>query len=262
MQPDTAPPDPSATSPAPETAGPPAGEGVLSHRPGHGRSGLGAWIALPPVPGPDPTPLVAVHGIGRGACEQAAAFAARAAALGRPVIAPEFDAARWPLYQQAVRKGRADRALLGLLEELPLAGTGRTGRIDLFGYSGGAQFAHRFAMLHPHRVRRLSLAAAGWYTLPDAAPFPYGLGARSGTDWGALIGARLREFLALPVTVTVGAEDHRPDAHTRRGAALDRRQGVHRRARRGLGRGARPRGRGPGPARTGRASRGAARRRT
>ena len=221
----------------------------LFHRPGHGRHGLAAWIALPAEPGPDPTPLVAVHGIRRGAREQAAAFADRATALGRPVIAPEFDAARWPLYQQAVRRGRADLALLELMAELRLAGIWRTARFELFGYSGGAQFAHRFAMLHPHLLRRLSLAAAGWYTFPDAAPFPYGLGPRGaeGTDWGAMASARLAEFLALAATVVVGEDDDRPDEHTRRGEAIDRQQGTNRRARAGawvaaLGRAAAVRG--------------------
>lgn len=224
---------PPVSTDAEETEMHPPETPTLSHRAGRGRDGLAAWIALPAEPGPDPTPLVAVHGIRRQARDQAEAFAARAAALGRPVVAPEFDEARWPLYQQAVRKGRADRALLALLEELRLAGIWRTPRVELFGYSGGAQFAHRFAMLHPHLVGRLSLAAAGWYTMPDAAPFPYGLGRRDGgdTDWGAMMGARLAEFLRLPVTVAVGALDDVPDGNTRRGEALDRQQGPHRRAR-------------------------------
>lgn len=212
--------------PVPET--PP-----LTHYPGHGRRGLGAWVALPPVPGPDQTPLVAVHGIHRQAAKQAEGFAARAAALGRPVIAPEFDEGRWPLYQQVVRKGRADRALLALLDELRLVGICQTPCIELFGYSGGAQFAHRFAMLHPHCVQRLSLASAGWYTMPDTEPFPYGLAPRRGskTDWGALMAARLREFLAIPTTVAVGGFDNRSDENTRRGEAIDRQQGTHRLAR-------------------------------
>ena len=47
------------------------------------------------------------------------------------------------------------------------------GRVDLVGFSGGAQFAHRFAMLYPGCVRRVVVAAAGWYTYIDPSrPFP------------------------------------------------------------------------------------------
>ncbi|MEM7496854.1 MAG: alpha/beta hydrolase [Pseudomonadota bacterium] len=203
-----------------------------------GPTGLSAWVALPERRGPDPTPLIAVHGIKRGARAQAAGFAARASAAGRPVVAPLFDTARWPLYQQAVRRGRADLALATLLDDLGLAGLPGTGRIDLFGYSAGAQFAHRFAMMHPQRVRRLSLAAAGWYTFPDDAPFPYGLGARrtvagrsDSVDWGALMAARLAEFLAIPKLVAVGGADTLSDETLRRGAEIDRHQGANRVAR-------------------------------
>jgi len=124
-------------------------------RAGHGRHGLAAWVTPATAPGPDLTPPIAVHGIGRGARDQAAAFAARASALGRPVIAPEFGVVRWPLSQQAVRKGRAGRVLLALIEAVRRAAICRTARVDLFGYSGGTQFVHRFAMLHPHLVRWL-----------------------------------------------------------------------------------------------------------
>lgn len=197
-----------------------------------GRNGLSAWIAMPEVRGPQAASLVAVHGIKRSARDQAEAFAEQASALGSPVIAPEFDETTWPAYQQVVRKGRADLALLALIEELALSGIVRGRQFDLFGYSGGAQFAHRFAMLHPQRVRRLSIAAAGWYTFPDAACFPYGLGtAGSAAElraWGPLMAQRLPEFLAIPITVLVGSDDCVPDESMRRRDALDRQQGKNR----------------------------------
>ena len=39
-----------------------------------------------------------------------------------------------------------------------------TRRINLFGFSGGAQFAHRYAMAHPGSVNALVLTAPGWFT--------------------------------------------------------------------------------------------------
>ena len=148
---------------------------TLQHRVAEARGDLSCWLALPPEISIDAPPLVAVHGIRRGARDQASHFAARAAALGRPVIAPLFDVKAWPRYQQVVHRERADLALLALMTELRLAGIWRTRSFELFGYSGGAQFAHRFAMLYPHLVERLTVASAGWYTFPDnRRRYPYG----------------------------------------------------------------------------------------
>jgi pimeloyl-ACP methyl ester carboxylesterase len=191
------------------------------HRPGRGRKGLACWIARPAAPRPGAAPLVAIHGISRQADLHAALFAPAAAAQGRTVIAPLFNEDAWPGYQRLVARGRADLALLSLLEELRVEGVIGAGRIALVGYSGGAQFAHRFAMLYPHLIERLCVASAGWWTFPDAAPFPYGLGG----VWGARLAAGLPGFLALPVTVCVGEDDNAPDENTRSGPAIDAQQG-------------------------------------
>lgn len=196
----------------------------LIHRPARGPGSLPCWVALPETPAPEAPPLVAVHGIARGAREQAETYGAAAGAAGRIVVAPLFDAACWTGYQRAVTPKRADLALLGLLDDLADAALLAPGAVDLAGYSGGAQFAHRFAMLYPHRLRRLSVCAAGWWTMPDAAPFPYGLGGRR----GAVFAAGLDRFLRLDIRVSVGAADDRPDAATRSTPALDAAQGPDR----------------------------------
>lgn len=205
----------------------------LVFRPAKQEGALACWLAVPEHADPAARALVAIHGIRRGAQEQAALFAARASALGRHVIAPLFDAENWPAYQRLGRTRRGDLALLGLVQHLQSEGIGQPGRVDLFGFSGGAQFAHRFAMLHPQRIGRLSVAAAGWYTFPDAAAYPYGLGERPGRpdDWGPRMQAALDGFLRLPIRVCVGAKDNVRDPSTRGGEAIDRQQGRDRRAR-------------------------------
>jgi pimeloyl-ACP methyl ester carboxylesterase len=205
------------------------GDVVIVKRPGRGRREPPAWLALPERMAPGAMPLVAVHGIHRAAEDQARLFAACAARLGRPVIAPLFSAERFPRYQRAVERCRADLALLGLLDALAAEGLA-TRRFSLFGYSGGAQFAHRFAWLYPHRVSRLTVAAAGWYTFPDDAPFPYGLGSptRSRLDVGPNCRANLVDFLSLPIDVVVGGLDQVVDENTRSGPAIDAQQGADR----------------------------------
>lgn len=206
---------------------------VLTRRSAKDDDDLSCWLALPDTISTTLPPLVAVHGIRREAEAQAEFFGERATALGRPVIAPLFEEKRWPRYQQAVRRGRADLALLRLMAELQDTGIWRTKKFDLFGFSGGAQFAHRFAMLHPAVVSRLIISSAGWYTFPDNAAFPYGLAPRPGRSdsWAARLTAKLDQFLALPMHVCVGAHDNTPDRNTRSGPEINAQQGLHRRAR-------------------------------
>jgi pimeloyl-ACP methyl ester carboxylesterase len=203
---------------------------TLQLRPAKGPGALACWLALPQRIAEEATPLVAVHGIRRGARDQAGLFAARAAALGRPVIAPLFDAQAWPRYQRLVHGGRADLALLALMRELRLAGIWQGSTFELSGYSGGAQFAHRFAMLYPQLVSRLNAVSAGWYTFPDTAAYPRGLAVRLGRndDWGPRFAAGLDRFLQLPIRVCVGERDCVPDRNTRSGASIDAHQGPDR----------------------------------
>lgn len=203
---------------------------TISLCPGGGRLGLPYWLAVPEVLADDSTPLVAIHGIQRRADQQAELLASTTLAMGRPLIAPLFDEATWPHYQQVVRKGRADLALLGLLQELRLMGIWQTPQIELSGFSGGAQFAHRFTMLYPQLVRSLTVTAAGWYTFPDDRPFPYGLGVQPDRkiQWGSRIETQLDDFLRVPIRIAVGALDNKTDENTRSGSRIDKQQGVHR----------------------------------
>ena len=213
------------------TAPQPAATPGLRWRPANGAQGLGAWVFTPTQPAPDAPPLVAIHGIGRNAEGQARLLAPRAEAQGRIVVAPLFAAARFPRYQRARCRDGADSALLALLGDLVLSGDIPPGPAEMTGYSGGAQFAHRFTLQHPNRVGRLVLTAAGWWTFPDAAPYPYGLGAAArardalAARWAS---ANLPDFLQREIVVAIGESDDRPDENTRSGAAIDAQQGSDR----------------------------------
>jgi pimeloyl-ACP methyl ester carboxylesterase len=178
----------------------------------------------------DRAPIVAVHGLSRGARDQAQLLAEQAALGGRMVIAPHFDAKGWRRYQQVVTRGRADLALIALLGDIRSEFALPDRPFVLSGFSGGAQFALRFAMLHPERVCGVVATSAGWYTFPHDAPFPYGLGDKDDAPvrWGGAIRARWSRFLSRPVSVCVGEWDDRQDSTLRRGEALDRVQGVDR----------------------------------
>ncbi|MDH3421150.1 MAG: hypothetical protein OEM78_16905, partial [Gammaproteobacteria bacterium] len=123
------------------------------------------------------------------------------------------------------RKGiAADHALLNVLDDAAQTfEIGATAEVLLFGYSGGAQFAHRFSLAHPHRVKRQVLAAAGFYTMPDTASrYPFGLAL------GGRLGSLDVAGLLLPTKVFVGALDTARDPRLRTGRSLDRQQGRNR----------------------------------
>lgn len=189
---------------------------------------LPARIIRPAAPSGLP-PLVVLHGISRNAGELAALFRPHALASGRTVVVPHFSRRRWPHFQRPCDAARPDQALLALLRHLETTDPAFAGPVDLFGHSGGAQLAHRFAMLYPHRARRLNLVAAGWYCLPDATmAWPYGL--RAGDDRRAAIWTRRNEaalaaYLRLEVAVFVGSRDVERDEALRKTSDLDAIQG-------------------------------------
>lgn len=174
-------------------------------------------------------PLIAMHGIGREIKTFVDIFSPLAEAAGRTIIIPHFDARTWPVFQRITKQHRPDIALLALIDDLRLRGVIGADGVDLFGYSGGAQLAHRFAMLHPEYVGDLHLGAAGWYTLPDdSLPYPIGLGASDTGDtrWGRRMKSALARYLDRRINIYVGNKDAELVSDTlRRTPALDAAQG-------------------------------------
>ena len=106
------------------------------------------------------------------------------------------------LYEGALRY---DRVLLSIIEDAtarhPVAGE----RFGLFGYSGGAHFAHRFFTLHPDRLWAVSIGAPGSVTLLDQTR-DWWIGTRNAQD---LFGVRVdpARMRRVPVQMVVGRVD-------------------------------------------------------
>jgi acetyl esterase/lipase len=170
-----------------------------------------------------------VHGYTRQPLDQLRAFAPLAARLGFALALPLFDDRHHRRYQQLLHPRRGTRSDLALLCTLDAAAARHgvdASRLFLFGYSGGAQFVHRFAMCHPQRTAALAIGAAGWYTWPDTRhDWPLGL-----ADAPAKLGAPvdLESFLRLPMALWVGERDTATDEHLRDEPQLASLQGVHR----------------------------------
>lgn len=166
-------------------------------------------------------PIVAVHGARTAAADLLEVLRPVADGLGRPLLAPSFSGPAHRGFQRLAFPGRP----LGAADALEVALAGAVDRepFDLVGVSGGAQFAHRFALLFPDRVHRLVLVGAGWYTAldPDRA-FPHGTGGQP-VDEAA--------FLEVPTLLLVGERDVQRGGLLRTSSRLDSEQGEHRLAR-------------------------------
>ena len=103
------------------------------------------------------------------------------------------------------REIRFDKILLGMVDEIRERYAVPCERFMLGGFSGGAQFAHRFAYFYAARLNALSLAAPGRVTLLDET-----LDWWSGTgDAEELFerGIDIASLRALPIQLLVGEND-------------------------------------------------------
>lgn len=173
----------------------------------------------------DLAPIVFVHGYSRRVHEQVEVLHRLADATRRALIAPHFTRELHPRYQRLGKGSDGQRA--DHYFDACLAAAGQrlgvsTKRVMLLGYSGGAQFCHRWAMTRPERVEHLIAVAAGWYTFPNPdLAFPYGLATAGRLRRVSLDPA---SFLTVPTTVLVGAED-RDSVNLRRSPRIDAQQG-------------------------------------
>lgn len=100
---------------------------------------------------------------------------------------------------------RYDLVLLDLVEEVAALWGLRADRFLLHGFSGGAQFAHRFLYLHPHRLEGVCVAAPGRVTLLDGSlPWPHGI-ADARDRFG--VTPDLAALRQVPVRILVGSSD-------------------------------------------------------
>ena len=113
--------------------------------------------------------LVALHGYGGDGESFSRPLLASADRLGWAVVAPTIAYRDWHDPQQVCEDARDDLpGLRAWLNELPA----RTGlrfqpRVLLYGFSRGAQYAHRFALAYPEVVEGVAALSAGTYTLPQ-----------------------------------------------------------------------------------------------
>jgi pimeloyl-ACP methyl ester carboxylesterase len=176
--------------------------------------------------GPAPI-LVSVHGLARNPLQNLVDLTHTADRLGAILVAPFFSRERHHGFQwlETWKGGaRADLILNAAIAKIASAYNGDAGRVVMFGFSGGGQFCHRFAMLHPAHVTCVISIAAGWYTFPDEAAFPLG----TNPDRSGRIQPDLNGFLRVPTLVAVGSRDTERNASLNQRPEIEERQGPNR----------------------------------
>jgi len=155
---------------------------------------------------------VIVHGTGRTATQYRDRFAAFAEAHDVIILAPLFPVGLvvpgdLTNYKRIEYHGmRFDLILLSMIDEVRAKYRIRQGGFLMYGYSGGGQFVQRFFMLHPQKLRAVSIGAPGVVTLlnPD---YDWWVGVR---DLEARFGIRpdIEAMRAVTVQTVIGSEDN------------------------------------------------------
>lgn len=190
------------------------------------------FLYIPRKGGAGAPVFISVHGISGNAREHAEQFAPFAERYGVVLIAPWFPRERFPDYQCLTGRRprsasrRADHALQRMVEEVGALTGAIIDRLYLFGYSGGGQFVHRYAMVYPGQVARYVVGAAGWYTFPDPdVMYPRGIKPR--VDCPDLE-FDLCRFLAVRASVLVGERDVRAGTALNLSPRIEQQQGATR----------------------------------
>lgn len=196
----------------------------LARDPGH------VYFLYVPTRGAEGAPLfVTVHGISRNAEEHARLFAPYAERYRVVLLAPLFPGESFPRYQRLGRDGcgeRADRVLEEIVAGVGAVTGAATDKLYLFGFSGGGQFVHRYAMAYPSRVARYMVGAAGWYTYPnDSARYPRGIRPREDLPD---VRFEPRDFLKVPGGVVIGERDIKINEALNKSPRITVQQGANR----------------------------------
>lgn len=114
--------------------------------------------------------VIALHGMGGEGKSFGAGMIKEAERNGWVLVAPTIAYGDWHNPESVATEDiETTGRLIASIDELPA----RTSfalkpRVDIYGFSRGAQLAHRFAIFFPDRVDRVVAFSAGTYTLPDS----------------------------------------------------------------------------------------------
>jgi len=191
-------------------------------------AGENYYLYVPAKFSPGGQVLVVVHGASRTAEGYARRWLEIVERENLVLVAPLFARRTFPDYQRLNFQGpRADVHLHAILDEVEQLTGALTQRFYLYGFSGGGQFSHRYALVHPERLVRVVVGAPGWWCLPDAT-LDYPLGIKKSAMVPPEVEFRVDELLQVPLAVVVGEHDTERGRSLRQETTIDRLQGRNR----------------------------------
>ncbi|MBX7166369.1 MAG: alpha/beta hydrolase [Pirellulales bacterium] len=193
------------------------------------------WTHAPRALKPKSAIVFVMHGMRRNGREYRDQWVRHAEAQRFLLIVPEFSEQAYSdeAYQRGNMfddQGRAIdptkwtfTAIEHLFDYVREAAGNRSEQYYLYGHSAGGQVVQRLVMFLPQaRFKRAIAANPGYYTLPEAGAFPYGLDGTTASD------ETLRQGFARDFVLLLGdADTDRDDPNLRKTAEADR-QGQHR----------------------------------
>lgn len=180
--------------------------------------------------------LFSLHGNGRNATGVRNAWVKEANAKNFILVAPEFSDADFPggdgyilgnVFEDGDNPSSATlnpeedwafSVIEPLFDEIKALTGNTSSQYNVFGFSAGAQFAHRFMMFKPDaRFDKILASAAGWYTVPDVSiSFPYGI------DQSPIEDVSASSYFSTDFTLQIGTLDNDPNASSlRRNSVVD-----------------------------------------
>ncbi len=200
------------------------------------------------VPDADLTtmPIVFVfHGNSRNAVEYRNSWVDEANKNGFIIITPKFSSANFPggdgynlgnVFEDGDNPSSASlnneqdwafSVIEPLFDQLKFQLGNSSNTYNIFGFSAGGQFAHRFVMFKPDaRVDKIVASASGWYTVPDnTVEFPYGI------DNCPIESTPASSYFSKNMTIQIGTLDNDPSAPALRRNSIVDQQGTNRYAR-------------------------------
>lgn len=186
--------------------------------------------------------LFLFHGAGRNASNTRDAWIAEADSKQFIIVAPEFSEDNFP-GGDAYNLGNVFidgddpspqtlnpesdwtfSTIEPIFDEIKSKSDNNSPTYNVFGFSAGAQFAHRFMMFKPDaRIDKIVASAAGWYTVPDSdVSFPYGFLNSPLED------ISLSNLFNKSFTIQIGTLDNNPNAPALRRNPIVDQQGDNR----------------------------------
>ena len=186
--------------------------------------------------------LFLFHGAGRNASDIRDSWIAEANSKQFIIVAPEFSDQEFPggdAYNlgnvfidgdnpsSQTLNPESDwtfSAIEPIFDEFKFKSDNNSPNYNVFGFSAGAQFAHRFMMFKPNAsINKIVASAAGWYTVPDNdESFPYGFLNSPLED------ISLSNLFSKSFTIQIGTLDNNPNAPALRRNPIVDQQGDNR----------------------------------